>query len=826
MTDYGKIYRGPTDDGPFSQWAFGSTSAFDTALNIDTEFFADPNHLPIAAFKFQSLSLNGNPTIDTTNGTTKLGLIGVDGITSGLPGGTLTFTGLDLLALGTVNGPINLTSDISFQGLSVLAIYARGAGSDLTINSPISNIGTLRLAAEGSIQLTNGGTMSDGDFHATAGDDLTLQIGGSLLLNGGLRLETLVLPGTTVASGADLTLNVAVDYTNSSATEFSRLRVTNEGGHIVTGGNISATIGGNLTATGPGGGTGEFEIGDFALVVQNTNGLINNGGNLNLTVNGNFQVNGLAAYLQNYDGTANPAGHIGTGGNIDIEIAGSLTANSYVDVFLNNRGGGMIDSGGNLTFNVSGALSVGPNGADFEISTRYDDIGGNTSPSTIGSDVSLYVHAASVNIAGDLFGGFISNRGGSVIDGNATITWDVPGNVNVQGTINGAFWEILNDTPPDYQFTPPGAGTIHGNATVTLNIGGDLTIAGDASVFILNFRRGALPDLNGGTIDSDATLNVSAANISVGGELDLDIDNEKNGSGSGNGGTIGGNAAINLNLSGNLAITGSDLNSSFPGHAFFAILNHNGSTIGGDATINVSAANVSTSGALDTTIDNSGGGHIGGTTNVAVNVTNDVTAPGGVTLQILNGNGGHIGTGAAGDGVFYSVGGTTSTTDLLLYVDSSAGGVIDNGGNVALDTVGPVMLDGALGLEVDNFNGGTINTGANVTAHFVGDVTDTVGQFHSLNWFVLNGSGFFNPTATGGTIGTGGNINVTFDGNASTTGTSTTGSIAAEIQNGNGGSIGTGGNISMTVGGNLTAGPLFLITENQGGNIGAGGNMT
>src|SRR5438034_3491587 len=67
ITDYGKIYRGPTDDGAFSQWAFGSTSAFDTALNIDTEFFTDPAHLPIAVFKFQGLSLIGNPTISTSN---------------------------------------------------------------------------------------------------------------------------------------------------------------------------------------------------------------------------------------------------------------------------------------------------------------------------------------------------------------------------------------------------------------------------------------------------------------------------------------------------------------------------------------------------------------------------------------------------------------------------------------------------------------------------------------------------------------------------------------------------------------------------------------
>src|SRR5713101_2485847 len=84
VTNFGTIYRGPVTDGPFTLWAFGSTSPFDTALGIDDIFFADPTHFPIAAFKFQSLSLNGNPMIDTSNnGVTKLALIGVDGITSG-----------------------------------------------------------------------------------------------------------------------------------------------------------------------------------------------------------------------------------------------------------------------------------------------------------------------------------------------------------------------------------------------------------------------------------------------------------------------------------------------------------------------------------------------------------------------------------------------------------------------------------------------------------------------------------------------------------------------------------------------------------------------
>ena len=517
VTNFGTIYRGSIDDGAFTLWAFGSTSAFDTALGIDNVFFADPNHLPIATFKFQNLSLTGNPTIDLSNGGgTKLALIGVDGITSGPPGGTLTFTGLDLLVLATVNGSINLTSDVSFQDLSELAMYARGAGSDLILDSPISNIGILELAAEGSIQLTNPGTMSVGEFDATAGNNLTLQI-ESLLLDGKASLNTLVLPGTTVATGANLTLNATGDYTNSSATEFSSLLVMNEGAHIETGGNIAVNIGGNFTATGLGSATGFPEPGDFEAVVQNTNGQIDNGGNLNLTVTGNVQVNGLAAFLQNYDETANPAGHIGTGGNIDVEIGGNFTANSYVDVFLNNHAGGVIDSGGNLTINIGGALTIGADAggiglagfsAEFVTSNRYDDSAGNTTSSFIGSDVSLFLHAASIDMAGILLPSGISNALGSVINGNATATWDVPGNVMIQGTtpiansLSGASWVITNDVPAVYQFTPPLGGTIHGSATLTLNIGGDLTIAGDAFIAILNQRNSQSTVPSGGTIDS------------------------------------------------------------------------------------------------------------------------------------------------------------------------------------------------------------------------------------------------------------------------------------------------------------------------------------
>jgi len=85
VTDFGKIYRRSADDGAFSLWAFGSTSAVDTALGFDTHF-NNARHFPAAVFKFTSLELAGNPTIDLSNGgVTNLALISVGNITSALP---------------------------------------------------------------------------------------------------------------------------------------------------------------------------------------------------------------------------------------------------------------------------------------------------------------------------------------------------------------------------------------------------------------------------------------------------------------------------------------------------------------------------------------------------------------------------------------------------------------------------------------------------------------------------------------------------------------------------------------------------------------------
>ncbi len=840
-------------------------------MGVDN-FFADPTRFPIAAFKFQSLSLTGNPTIDLSNGgVTKLALIGVDGITSGPPGGTLTFTGLDLLALGTVNGSINLTSDVSFQDLNELAMYARGAGSNLILDSPISNIGDLKLGAEGSIQLTNPGTMNVGQFDATAGDDLTLQIGGSLLLNGKVRLDAIVLPGTTVASGANLTLNVTGDYTNSSDTEFSRLQVTNQG-HIGTGGNISVNIGGNLTATGPGSTTDFPAPGDVELLVQNTNAQIDNGGNLNLTVNGNVQVNGLIAYLQNYDETANPAGHIGTGGNIDIEIGGNLSANSYVDVFLNNRGGGMIDSGGNLTFNVGGALNVGPGPmsgsgyVEFVVSNRYDDSAGNTTASVIGSDVSLFMHAGSVNITlppgpDTFFSTLIGNRGGT-IDGNASVNFNVSHDANI---LCDADIDILNDGGPDV-LTPFG-GTIHGGAslqfsaanvtansllvdindrdggmidlaaTVTVDIAGDLTTSGDASFTILNQRALGFAGPNGGSIGGDATVNVTANNFSVGGSLDVEIRNRDNGIGSGTGGTIGGNAAINLNIA-NTVSSGST--------AFFQIVNESdvagspGGFIGGDATMNVNLGDITSgpdvnSNALVAQID-SRGGSIGGNAIINFAASGNVDAQGNAFFQILNYDDGTSGPGSIGGNAAINVNAASvSTADAFFArIDNDTGSTIGGAANVSVNVAGNVAATGDLVADILN-GASNIGADANITFHAGGNITSGVDTFFDVlgeNGMIQLGS---RVDVSAQDVSANGSLNVYIDSNNGDIGAAAAVSFLAHDTNSigdtffdvlnEGGTIGSSASVDVTANSISAGGILVADVRNEFGHIGTSADV-
>ena len=117
-----------------------------------------------------------------------------------------------------------------------------------------------------------------------------------------------------------------------------------------------------------------------------------------------------------------------TGGNLNADSA---------SIAVNNRGGGVIDSGVTLTVNIGGALTTLHDGLDFlgnteslslAVSSRYDN---NTAGSSIDGDAILLFHSDSASIGGNL-SVHISDRGGT-IDGNALLNFSVTHDITVQG---------------------------------------------------------------------------------------------------------------------------------------------------------------------------------------------------------------------------------------------------------------------------------------------------------------------------------------------------------------------------------------------------------
>src|SRR6266496_2758192 len=303
VTDYGKIYRGRSIDGAFSAWGFGSTSAFDTASGFD-DLIGDGSG---AAFKFAALRLTGDPIIDTTNGEINLGLIAVNGITSGGPGGVLTFSGIRGLLLATQNGPITLGPEISFSGLHDLTIYARGSGSDLTLGSDISTTSRVSLFAQRDMSMTSSITT----------DDLYAFVGRNISINGEAAIHA---PTITLLAGQNLTWsNLTSDETASNSNGdvsisdgktinvANDLSINSENGGITSGLNIVLYAGTDLLVGG-----------DLSIKTDISN--LTSGANVDVLVDRNLTVGGSLELQTSADA------HSGTGANIDLRVGGTLTA--------------------------------------------------------------------------------------------------------------------------------------------------------------------------------------------------------------------------------------------------------------------------------------------------------------------------------------------------------------------------------------------------------------------------------------------------------------------------------------------------------------------
>lgn len=771
VTDFGKIWRGPADDGALSQYLFGSTSTFDTASGFDT-YFADK--APIAAFKFQSLRLIGNPNIMIpSGGAMNLALVGVDGITSGAPGGTLTFSGLDTLLLATQNGSINLSADLSFQGLA-LYVYARGASSTLTFDSSVSGTTDLYLHSEGALQITHalvatqqtddettglnislraGTTINvGGDLQLTtdatdiqSGGNIFVRSGGDMAIGGAFTLFIDAAPESTtgtggnitvtsggsltasslnfdlffddsakVTNGVNLTLNIAdnlittVDGISVGLSTPTPLRHP-----ILNGGNLSLTIGGDLMTAADG---------DLSLFIINTVETdVPVGANLSASIGGNVSASAISAEISN-----NQDGGIGTGGNLSFDVTGDVNSSSFF-ARITNFDGGQISNGGNNTFHVGGDLTNTGN-ATFSLLNSGGSIGtGGDISASIGNDASVADFSITVDN---------SDNGSIGLGGNVGLT--------VGGSLSANTLNLLVDNSNN--------GSIGGPGNILLDVQNTLTTQSDANLTIDNSDGGTIGGGVGGVapdgeeIGNEARLSVVAANVSVGNNATFQI---LNGSSDSElfGGQIGGDAIVEVSagnitaavLTGNIDNTAGniggnaiidfaakgDINTTT---AAFGLFNSdtgvegNPGSIGSAATINLATGGDLTTNVLVGFIDNQNEGSIGGEASLNLNVGGDATIITDATFEIR----GSDGAGSAAiniNGGNYDAGGT-----FRAFIDGD-GTIAFNNTNVHAD----VLKAGALGANgVLNIGGGILSadtelklyaSGSNGQLNFVSNVT-------------------------------------------------------------------------------------------------------
>jgi hypothetical protein len=235
ITNFGKIYRGAALDGPLPTWLGSSPSSFDSVNFFDSNgggfINPGPHSLPIPGFLFAALTLDGDPTVSNMSNYPTLGLVSQGDINASPSGTVFTFGGMQQVALIALNGNITL-SGISFANFGELLVYARGSGSSLTFDAPVSNLNRVELRAEGDMEINspvtvNGAVQDHRGFKALAGNNLevnstvtsmgggiTVQSLGGIAVTSSGQLQTLLdSMGNSsqiviIASGSDTAINV------------------------------------------------------------------------------------------------------------------------------------------------------------------------------------------------------------------------------------------------------------------------------------------------------------------------------------------------------------------------------------------------------------------------------------------------------------------------------------------------------------------------------------------------------------------------------------------------------------------------------------------
>jgi hypothetical protein len=831
-TDFGKIYRGPGADATFSTWSFDATRPFDTSSGFDA--FYTGAGVPIAAFKFQSLVLAGNPTISTANGgATFLELIGVDGITSGPPGGTLTFAGINNLLLAAQNGSILLGPEISFQNIPALFFYARGTGSNIVLGSPISGTRDLFLDAEGFVQVngaetvTNFRSVTGGDFLAGTGpvnaSTIDIRSGGNL----NFTLSQFAVGGTL---GGTVTLNAGgaanIDARGDQTVFNNAGSVTVTGQTINFLGNNPTTIDFRLARTANfNAGAGGFQASTVAF-----NGAsllsITSGADINV-----FRISSAASVT-----AATSISAVG-----DLTAIGTISAGTTINV-----GGTLGTNFSNITAGQSITAGADLNGGIVRSGT-FIDVGGNLAAARVDAGTNIRVTGNLSPFAGASAGGSIMVGGDVGTTGNITAGTAI----NVGGNLSAT------NTTASQSITVGGNLTAANSATAgtTINVGGTFraptaTAGGDISanrITLLNATTPGVLRAGGGGITPFIPANpasllhsLTVSSIVSAGGINFSGDNFV----AAGDGKDGGKLSIFANTitfdAANIAsanfngASGVPTNSAGGSGGQLTIMTTGAITANApiQATTGANAATVAFGGTGGTVSLTSTAGPVNVNSSILVSSNDPDTAPrpfrrsaAGGTLSLTSGlTTGNAITLGPGSQLFSLLNAGALGPGGQITISSAGGDIVSNGATIEADR-GTITIQqtaaASVGTAQITLDGGTI-TSETLLASSRGNLS--VGSTTPVNLSAVT----LSLLATGNLAWSGGTLNATASvssGNVTLqSGGNTTIANSANIQRANGG-ITNGLNIQVTAGQNLQANQgLNFVSDGSG--LTSGGNIT
>lgn len=468
--------------------------------------------------------------------TPSLGATGTSTLPSGTPigptdsvrvtGNSLTGGDIDLSASTGLQINANSTSGVQSGGNVTLLAFEGLGGGDISLapNATINTSGNGVGASNGNIMVGGHGDITLGSLVADGGAST---VGGNIIVNtvqptiaGGTGGGVLFNPLGAITNGGSFNLGglglALLDPNDINIGNGTNQQISSRGDVTITtgGGSVDLNLGPTAGITTHGGDLSISALDDVTISAGsiNTTPTSGDGGAVSIVAG---TVAGLAGINASGVDITTSAAVNGDGGDVTLTAGGLVGSTVAVgDITANGLGTG--NSGGDITINAAGSVTVG------EISSTGDNAG------TV--DVNIGPVLGDLNLLGDITAGAISLNlalVSSITTPAAGVTFttdafDFTGLLNV-GTGTFALHQLTDGTP----ISVGGSGPLNlsalelSNLTAGLleigdpNLGGGITINGLIDLSLLNNIGDISLQNAGNVLINGPALNLGARNLSI-----------------------------------------------------------------------------------------------------------------------------------------------------------------------------------------------------------------------------------------------------------------------------------------------------------------------